>query len=267
MTELTVQREDNPIVIDRRTLVAGLASGAVVAFAGGCSTNPVTGRRQLMLVSDAQLAQMAASSWTQLRQQERVSRNTAQNRRLYNVGDRVVQASGLTGQNWEYAVFENPQVNAFVMPGGKVGFYSGILDIMDNDSQIATVMGHEVGHVAGRHAAERYSQQVAAGVITTATAVALDASDVQGAGAIAGILGAGISFGVILPYSRAHEYEADELGVRYMDAARYDPREAVTFWNNMSSRSQGSRPLEFMSTHPSDTNRIRRMQSVITSLA
>ncbi len=267
MSELTLKNKENPIVMDRRQLLSGLAAGTVLAFAGGCATNPVTGRRQLMLVSDAQLAEMASASWTQLLRQERVSRNATQNRQVYAVGDRIVRASGLTGQNWEYAVFDNPQVNAFVMPGGKVGFYSGILDIMQNDSQIATVMGHEVGHVAGRHAAERYSQQMAAGVITTATAVALEAGDVEGGAAIAGILGAGVSFGVILPYSRSHEYEADELGVRYMDAARYDPRQALTFWNQMAARSRGSRPLEFMSTHPSDANRIQRMQGVISTLA
>ncbi len=255
------------IVMNRRELVSGLAAGTVVAFAGGatsgCVENPALGRRQMLLVTDEQLAQLSASAWTQLRQQQPISRNSAYNRRLQSTGDRIVAASNLPNQDWEYTVFESDQINAFVMPGGKVGFYSGILDIMDNDDQVATVMGHEVGHVAGRHAAERYSQQIAANAALTATNIALQSQDVRFSQEIAAILGAGVSFGILLPYSRQHEYEADRLGVQYMANANYNPREALNFWQTMAGMSRGNKPLEFMSTHPSDESRIREMDTVV----
>ncbi len=254
------------IVMNRRDLVSGLAAGTVFAFAGGCVENPALGRRQMLLVTDEQLAQLSGSTWTQLRQQERVSRDATMNRRLQAVGDRVVMASGQTNHDWEYAVFENDQINAFVLPGGKVGFYSGILDIMGNDDQVATVMGHEVGHVAGKHAAERYSQALAANAGLTLTNIALQSQDVRFRNEIAAILGAGVSFGILLPYSRKHEYEADRLGVQYMAQANYNPREALSFWQGMTNMSQGQKPPEFMSTHPSDANRIRAMNNVISTL-
>ncbi len=265
MTDDTISvSTERYVTLSRRQLVSGLAAGTVVALSG-CVENPELGRRQLLLVSDDQLSQLAVGAWQQMRQQERVSRDPALNRRLATIGDRIVNASGLTNYNWEYTVFENDQVNAFVMPGGKVGFYTGILDIMANDSQVATVMGHEVGHVAGRHAAERYSQSAVANLGVQAVSAGLQAGDVSYAREIAGVLGAGVTFGIILPYSRQHEFEADRLGVRYMDAARYDPREALTFWQGMSARHQSNR-LAFMSTHPSDENRIAAMQQQIARL-
>lgn len=263
------------VVMSRREIVAGLASGSVVAFAGGatsgCTHNEALGRSQLILVSDQQLAQLSASSWNQALQQNRQSPDRALRRRVEYVGDRIVQAAdrqfpsqNLTQNNWEFAVFEDDTVNAWVMPGGKVGFHTGLLDIMDNDDQVATVMGHEAGHVVGRHSAERYSQQIAAQTGLTMANVALAASDTKNAGLIAGILGAGVTFGVILPYSRKHEYEADRLGTDFMANANYRPNEAVRFWDNMTQRS-GQRPQEFMSTHPSDQNRIAAMQSYVSS--
>ncbi len=267
---------DKTITMSRRELVTGLASGSVVAFSGaamsGCTTNEALGRRQLLLVSDGQLAQLAAQSWTQALQQTRQTRDPALRRRVEGVGDRIVRAAdqrfpdqNLTQQNWEFAVFEDDTVNAWVMPGGKVGFHTGLLDIMENNDQVATVMGHEAGHVVGRHAAERYSQQMAAQGGLALANVAMAAGDVQNRGLIAGILGAGINFGVILPYSRKHEYEADRLGADFMAGANYQANEAVRFWDTMTKRS-GQRPLEFMSTHPSDANRIAAMQSYVSRM-
>ncbi len=262
------------VVMSRRQLISGLAAGSVAAFSSagvsGCVTNEALGRRQLLLVSDQQLAQLAASSWTQALQQIPQTNDRALRRRVQGVGDRIVQAAdrrfpqqNLTQYNWEFAVFEDDTVNAWVMPGGKVGFHTGILDIMDNNDQIATVMGHEAGHVVGRHGAERYSQQMAAQGGMALANVALAASDVRYASTIAGVLGAGVTFGVILPYSRKHEYEADRLGADFMVGANYRAQEAVRFWDTMTQQS-GQRPAEFMSTHPSDVNRIAAMQSYIS---
>jgi len=262
------------VSMSRREIINGLAAGSVVAFAApslsGCATNEALGRSQLMLVSDGQIAQLAAQSWKQALAQNRQTSDPALRRRVERVGNRIVTAAdrrypqqNLGRQNWEFVVFEDDTVNAWVMPGGKVGFHTGILDIMENNDQIATVMGHEAGHVVGRHAAERYSQQMAAAGGLTLANVALAASDVENAGLIAGILGAGVTFGVILPYSRKHEYEADRLGTDIMVGANYRANEAIRFWDTMTKRS-GQRPLEFMSTHPSDRSRISAMQSYAT---
>ncbi len=262
------------VTMSRRELVNGLAAGSVVAFSGlslaGCTTNEALGRQQLILVSDAQLAQLADQSWKHALKENRQSSDPALRRRVERVGNRIVVAAdrrfpqqNLTRQNWEFAVFEDDTVNAWVMPGGKVGFHTGLLDIMENNDQIATVMGHEAGHVVGRHAAERYSQQMAAAGGLAIANVALAAGDVENRGLIAGILGAGVTFGVILPYSRQHEYEADRLGADFMVGANYRANEAVRFWDTMTKRS-GQRPAEFMSTHPSDQNRIAAMRSYIS---
>ena len=246
------------VVMNRRQLVAGLASGTVVA----CTVNPNTGRSQLMLVSDGQLAQLSQGAWAEVRSQEKVSTNAALNNQLERVGSRITSAAGMAGQSWEYAVFESDERNAFVLPGRQVGFYSGLMELADNDDQIATVLGHEVGHVTGRHAAERYSQNIAVGVGTTAAAVALNESDTRYKQEIAAVLGLGVTFGYLLPFSRAHELEADALGVDYMAAAGYDPNQAVVFWRKMQAAG-GPRQPEFASTHPDPDRRIQRIQDLI----
>lgn len=250
------------IVMDRREIIAGLAAGTVVALSG-CTTNPDTGRQQLMLISDDQLAQMSAGAWSEIQQKERFVKSPATRRRLDSIGSKIVSAAGNPNKNWEFHAIDSEQVNAFVLPGGQVAFYQGILDIMDNDDQVATVMGHEVGHVVGRHAAERASQQIVATAGITAANIALATTDIEHKGTIAAVLGAGVTFGVILPYSRAHEYEADRLGVRYMANANYRPAEALTFWDRMAKK--GGNTAEFMSTHPSDANRIAAMRREIAS--
>ena len=140
-----------------------------------------------------------------------------------------------------------------------------MFDVMDNDDQIATVLGHEAGHVAGRHAAERASQQMAAGLALTAVSVGMEQADVENAGQWAAVLGAGVTFGVLLPYSRQHEFEADRLGVDYMAGARYNPTEAVDFWQNMMARQRRGGPPSFMSTHPSNADRMAALRAHIRS--
>lgn len=252
------------VPMNRRELVKGLACGSVVAFAG-CSENPELGRSQLILVSDSQLAQLSLSSWNQLKQQRRPSRDSRYNAQLQRVGPRIANAAGLGGASWEYVVFEDKDVNAFVLPGGKVGFFSGIMPLFDNDDQCAVVMGHETGHVVGRHAAERFSQSVLADVGVTAVAVALEQGDNRHAGEIAAILGIGVTFGVILPYSRRHEAEADTLGIRYMQRAGYQPPQAIPFWEKMAARA-GPRQPEFMSTHPDPQTRIQSIKAQLRNM-
>ena len=139
--------DQKPIELNRRQLVKGLAAGYIVALSG-CVQNPTLGRQQLLLVSEAQITQLSASAWNQIRKEQKVSKNNSLKRRLEKVGPPLVTAAGLQRQPWEYTVFQGEEANAFVLPGGKVGFYEGIFKRMENDDQLATVLGHEIGHVA-----------------------------------------------------------------------------------------------------------------------
>ncbi|MHA6289118.1 M48 family metallopeptidase [Maricaulis sp. CAU 1757] len=248
----------------RRELIMGLAAGTALPLLGGCAQNDALGRSQLMLISDQQLMQLSDQAWRDSLRQERVLRDPSYTRRLERVGARVVGASGQTDRDWEFVVFDDDTVNAFVLPNGKVGFYKGILDIMETDDHIATVMGHEVGHVAARHSAERASQQMAAQLGLGLVSSALGSRNIQYDRQIAAALGMGVTLGVILPYSREHEYEADRLGVDYMAGAGYEARQALDFWVAMEAMSQGH-TAEFMSTHPSNDSRIAAMRQYISA--
>jgi predicted Zn-dependent protease len=251
--------------LDRRRTLA-LFSGALLMPAA-CTENPNTGRPQLALVSDEMLAQMAQSAWADIRRQTPVAQESALQRRLEAVGQRVVEASGAPAQDWEFVVFDSPEINAFVLPGGKVGFFRGLMDVAKDDASIAAVMGHEVGHVLARHAAERMTQQLAVQAGVTIASIALSEDLGQYADEAAAALGAGLIYGVVLPYSRKHEYEADALGVRAMAAADYPPTAALSFWQTMIARSADRpQPLEFLSTHPADGNRLAALEAEIAKL-
>lgn len=243
--------------MDRRDLLRGLATGTLVLLAG-CETyqNPETGRGQFIIVDEAQLQQASLSAWQQMRQQVPAWNNAAAQRRLETVGGRIVQAAGRGNQSWEFVLFDSPQKNAFVLPGGQVGFYRGLYEISQRDDWMATVLGHEVGHVTARHAAERYSREIA-----TQTALQVAGATINNQMAMAA-LGLGAQVGVSLPFSREQEAEADIVGIRYMQRAGYDPKQAVPFWQAMNSGG-GSRPPEFLSTHPDPDNRIERLRAYI----
>jgi len=243
-----------------RFAAAIAALGAILIAVAGCSTNPATGQSQFILVDEAQLAQAAAASWTQLKREERISNDAALNDRARRISNNIVRAAGLTDQTWEVVVFDSDDKNAFVVPGGRIGVYRGMMEFVDNDDQLAAVLGHEVGHVVGRHAAERYSQQVgvAAGASLLGAAVG---EDQQSAQQWAGIFGMGAQLGLLLPYSRAHENQADLLGVDYMTRAGYDPNQAVILWRKMAQ--EGARGPEFLSTHPDPNQRAERIRAYI----
>lgn len=244
--------------LDRRGLLMGAAASAGAVALSACSTtNPETGRNQFIIVDDAQLVQASLQSWAQVRQQTPAWRNAAAQRRLETVGGRIVQAAGRGNQSWEFVLFDSPQKNAFVLPGGQVGFYRGLYEISERDDWIATVLGHETGHVTGRHAAERYSREVATQTVVQVAGAATN-SDLAAAA-----LGLGAQVGISLPFSREQESEADILGIRYMHTAGYDPKEAIPFWQRMESGAGGSRPPEFLSTHPNPDNRIQRIRNYI----
>ncbi|HEX8571028.1 MAG TPA: M48 family metallopeptidase [Caulobacteraceae bacterium] len=244
--------------ITRKPLAAGLASVAAAALVGACAYNEALGRQQIVLVGDDALAQAGASAWQQTLSTQRVSNDATLNRRVNEVGRRIVGAAGLGGQQWEYRVFENNSPNAFVLPGGRVGVTTGLFRVAQNDDQLAAVIGHEVAHTTARHAAERYSQQALAQV-----GLSVAGQAVQSRAALQA-LGLGAQVGALLPFSRQHELEADRIGVDYMAQAGYRPSEAVALWRNMGAARSGGTP-QFLSTHPNDATRIQQLEAYIRS--
>ncbi len=270
-----VVNPNQPIKLHRRDVVRGLWSGSMVLIAGGaagCATNPATGRSQLAFMSDGQLVSMATQAWAETKKELPISTDRATNARLQRIGEKIqVVASertpSLANADWEFVVFDTDEKNAFVLPGGKVGFYKGLLDYSDNDDQVAAVLGHEVGHVEGRHANERMSQQTLGQVALVATGVAASMSDLSPDMQNLVMMGAsaGLTLGVILPFSRKHELEADLLGVDSMYKAGYDAREAVNLWVKMGENRSGA-PPEWMSTHPSPETRVRELTNYINAM-
>ncbi|RZI99420.1 MAG: M48 family peptidase [Brevundimonas sp.] len=243
-----------------RLLVAAALLACSVTALGGCAYNEDLGRSQLLLVDDAALTQQSEAAWAEALRTQRVSTDAAGNARIRRVGDKIVQAAGLTDRRWDYALFVSTTPNAFVLPSGKIGVTTGLLALIQNDDQLATVLGHEVGHVVAHHAAERYSNSAAtSAVLSGVQGVAGDYA--QAAGAIGGL---GAQLGVLLPFSRRDELEADRLGVDYLQRAGYRPSEAVALWRLMAAQQQTSVP-QFASTHPSDSTRIAALEQYIAS--
>ena len=242
-----------------RTLTAVLAAASALTLAA-CAYNEALGRNQFLLVNDSALTQQADAAWAEALRTQRTSSDAAANARVRRVGGRIVEAAGLTDRSWDYAVFVSESPNAFVLPSGKIGVTTGLLGLVQNDDQLAAVLGHEVGHTVAQHAAERYSQTAATSLVLSGVQSA--AGDyAKAAGAIGGL---GAQLGVLLPFSRTHELEADRLGVDYMQRAGYRPSESIALWRLMSQQRQGSTP-EFASTHPSDASRIAALEEYIRS--
>jgi predicted Zn-dependent protease len=244
----------------RPVLITLAAAVALSTGAAGCAYNDTLGRNQFLIVDDSALIQQADAAWAEALRTQRTSNDAASLARIKRVGDRIVAAAGLSGQRWEYALFVSDAPNAFVLPSGKIGVTTSLLALVRNDDQLAAVLGHEVGHVVARHAAERYSTSAATSVVLSGVqGVAGDYG--QAAGAIGGL---GAQLGVLLPFSRRDELEADRLGVDYMHAAGFRPSESVALWRLMQQQRQGSTP-EFASTHPSDSTRIAQLEQYIAS--
>ena len=242
-----------------RPLFLALAGVAALSTAA-CAYNETLGRNQLLLVDDSALTQQSEAAWAQALRTQPTSSDAAANARVRRVGSRIVEAAGLTDRSWDYALFVSQSPNAFVLPSGKIGVTTGLLSLVRTDDQLAAVLGHEVGHVVARHAAERYSTTALSSVaISGVQSVAGDYA--QAAGAIGGL---GAQLGVLLPFSRRHELEADRLGVDYMQRAGFEPSEAIALWRLMAEQRQGSTP-EFASTHPSDASRIAELEAYIES--
>jgi predicted Zn-dependent protease len=250
--------------LSRRDLVRALAAGTVVALTAGCSYNEELGREQLLVVSDEQLTQLSLSAWRDALKTQKLSKDPGMNSRVRSVGQRIVEAAGRGAQPWEYAVFDNAEANAFVLPGNKVGVNSGLFKAVINDDQLAAVLGHETGHVTAHHAAERVSQTMIAQVGLAAADLAIANSDTQHGKELAAVLGVGVQFGVLMPFSRQHELEADRIGVDLMHRAGFRPVEALHLWENMAAERKTKAPPQWLSTHPSDETRMAALRSYLS---
>ena len=232
-----------------------------------CSTVPLTGRSQLNMIPNSEMLAMSFQQYDQFLKENNVSTNKVEVDMVKRVGGNIQQAvekymsdhaisSRLSGYNWEFNLVEDNQVNAWCMPGGKVVVYTGILPVTNDEAGLAVVMGHEIAHAIAEHGNERMSQQLLQQVGAVGLMVAMKDEPAETQALWLSVYGVGTTVGVILPYSRTQESEADHLGLIFMAMAGYDPHAAPEFWKRMASSKQGGQPPEFLSTHPSDQTRI-----------
>src|SRR5690554_4447924 len=239
----------------------------VILLLAACSTVPLTNRRQFAVIPSQQMQALGVQSYQQVLKQERISSNQADTRAIRQVGQRVtaavedyLQEAGrgeiVSDYKWEFNLLQGEEINAFCIPGGKIAFYEGIMPVCQNDNGIAVVMAHEIAHAIADHSNERMTQQLSIEMGGMALSQALKEKN-ESVGQLAlTVFGVGSQLGIILPYSRKHEQEADELGLYFMAMAGYDPREAPKLWERMLEVSTNNTP-DFLSTHPNPESRIR----------
>ena len=247
-------------------------------LAQGCSTVPITGRRQLSLVSDKEVLSSSLTEYKSYMGKAKVSGNKVQSAQVVRVGRRIadatesyLNANGLEKEvenfAWEFNLVEDKQINAFCMPGGKIVVYTGLMKLVSSDDELAVVLGHEVAHAVAKHSNERMSQQILAsvGALAAAGAVAVAGGSSTSTQAAASVFGLGAEVGVMLPFSRKHESEADYMGLALMTMAGYNPDAAVGFWRKMAAQGGSSTPA-ILSSHPSDATRIADIQKALPEI-
>lgn len=245
------------------TLKKALLSATTFALLTACVTSP-TGRNQVLLFPESQMAEMGSAAFTSMQKSEKVDTNQSHNRYVNCIVDALIpalnaKAPGMRSTRWETKVFVDDSANAFALPGGKIGVHTGMFKVAENQSQLASVLGHEIGHVWARHGNARVSNEfiTTTGLQLAAIAAGEPTAEKQ---QLLGLLGAGAQVGVLLPFGRKDESEADTIGLELMAKAGFDPRESVQLWKNMAKQGGGGQP-EFLSTHPSHQTRISDLQS------
>lgn len=225
-------------------------------------TNPETGRRSHVALSEQQEASLGLQTYQQVLSQAQTINSGPELDMVKRVAGRLAHATGQAGANfdWQVSLIHDSQVNAFCLPGGKIVVYTGIIPVTENEAALGTVLGHEMAHATSRHGSQRMLEQNLTQTAMTGVAISLSGEDYNKQRAIMGALGAGAQFGVLMPFSRKQESEADEIGLIYMARAGYDPRESIRFWERME-HAGGAQPPEFLSTHPSHGTRIQQLQS------
>lgn len=249
----------------------GLIVGAI--FVTNCSTVPLIGRKQVTLIPESELVSMGATNYKSFLDTTPRSRDVKNTVMLEEVGYKISKAveqylrdnkleKRIKDFKWEFALVESNVPNAWCMPGGKICFYTGILPYTQNADGMAVVMGHEIAHAVARHGNERMTQQLMAAAGQMALSEFIKTKPAETKAIFLNVFSAGTTVGVLLPYSRKHEYEADRMGLIFMAMAGYNPNEAVAFWSRMSKMG-GQKPPEFLSTHPSDAKRIENMKKCL----
>lgn len=258
-------------IMKNKSLIFGLGMLGLI-FA--CSKNPFTGKSTMALVPNSQIFPMSFQQYNQFLTENKVIKNTTEAKKIETVGTKIkvaaerwLTANGhadyLTGYNWEYNLVESKDVNAWCMPGGKIVFYTGILPICKDDAGIAAVMGHEVAHALANHGQQRMSAGMVQQLVQVGAAAAVSNQDPQTQQMVMQAYGIGSQVGVMLPFSRKHESEADMIGLTLMAIAGYNPQNAVAVWERMSAQAGGQAPPEILSTHPSNQSRIEHLTSLI----
>ncbi|NGY38765.1 M48 family metallopeptidase [Flavobacterium sp. XN-5] len=239
-----------------------------------CATNPLTGKKTLNFVSNSELFPSSFAEYGTFLKENKVIVGTADARKVESVGTKIKLAAEkylnslgqqeyLNGYQWEYKLINDKQINAWCMPGGKIVVYSGILPVTKDDAGLATVMGHEVSHALANHGAQRMSAAQLQGLGAVGVAVATGGKSEETQQTWQQIYGVGSQVGVMLPYGRNHETEADKIGLVLMAIAGYNPEEAISFWGRMAASSNGQAPPEFLSSHPSDATRIANLKAMV----
>ena len=255
----------------KKNILVGICTLGLVF---SCATNPITGKKSLNFVSNSELFPSSFQQYGSFLKENKVITGTADARKVENVGLKIKlaaekyltylgQSQYLQDYRWEYKLIDSKEVNAWCMPGGKIVVYSGILPITKNDAGLATVMGHEVSHALANHGAQRMSAAQLQQLGAVGVAVATGGKSEETQQIWNQVYGMGSQVGVMLPFSRGHETEADKIGLTLMAIAGYNPEESITFWSRMAAQSSGQAPPEFMSTHPSDATRIANLKALI----
>jgi len=246
----------------------------LVLLLSGCTEVAITGRKQFNLVPDSMINSMAFQSYGEFLTQSKLSKDFSQTQMVKRVGSRIQKAveqycannnieDRLTEYQWEFNLVEDDSLNAWAMPGGKMVVYTGLLKVTQTEAGLAAVIGHEIGHVFAKHGAERMTQGLLVDLGGMALSEALANRPAQTQNLFKQSYGIGTQVGLLLPYSRVHENEADHLGLIFMAMAGYNPNEALSFWQRMALAKQSPQPLEILSTHPADSTRISNLQRLL----
>ena len=238
----------------------GLLEGSLTMV--GCRNAPMTGRRQFVAIPEQEEIRLGEEAWQKVLAEQPRSRNQEQAQIVERVGRRLAAVSGHTDYQWEFQLLQSPEPNAFALPGGKIAVNEGILPICENEAGLAVVMSHELAHVLARHGGERMSQEGAVNLAGGVLGKALDRHPEEKQQRWLNAYGVASKVGVLLPYSRQHETEADSIGLNLMARAGYDPQEAPRFWQRFSRQNSRETP-EFLSTHPSDSHRASHLQGLL----
>jgi len=251
----------------RWTLITAMllsCTASVTLVLLGCQQVPMTNRKQVLLSSEESENAMGLTAYQEVLKSEPLTKNEKATEMVKRVGQRIAAVAKRPDFEWEFNVIESDTQNAFCLPGGKVAIYTGILPVCENEAGLAVVMSHEIAHAIARHGGERMTYQTAQNAGKSLVGYVTQKQDEQKQKIVMTAYGAASEYGVILPYSRKHEMEADQIGIMLMAEAGYDPSEAPVFWERFSSAKAGAAPMEFMSTHPSDAHRAAALRELLS---